>query len=87
MRDTQIPHLLNESSIPAVLHVFSNPQSLIMAIKNRIYHGTAVAHSATKYDHAMDMARDWQIYWSYLLTAEMLTNCSTKPRPKLAFLK
>ena len=33
------------------------------------------------------MARDGEIDLSYVPTAEMLTNCFTKPLPKPAFLK
>jgi len=82
---SQISHLLNELGIPTISHVFSNSQSLITSIKNRIYHGTAVAHIVTKYDLATDMARDGEIDWSYIWTAEMLTDCFTKPLPKRAF--
>ena len=34
-----------------------------------------------------DMARDGEIDLSYVPTAEMLTDCFTKPLPKPAFLK
>jgi len=59
---------------------------MIASIKNRIYRGTAVAHIATKYYLAADMARDGEIDLSYVLTTEMLANCFTKPHPKSAFL-
>jgi len=87
MRLTQILHLLNELSIPTIPHVFSDSQSLIVSIMNRIYRGTAVAHIVTKYYLAADMARDGEIDLSYVPTAEMLADCFTKPLPKLAFLK
>jgi hypothetical protein len=87
MRLTQISHLLNELGIPTIPHVFSDSQSLIASIKNRIYRGTAVAHIATKYYLAADMARDGEIDLSYVPTAEMLADCFTKPLPKPAFLK
>jgi hypothetical protein len=87
MRLTQISHLFNELGIPMIAHVFSDSQSLISSIKNRIYRGTAVAHIATKYYLAADMARDGEIDLSYVPTAEMLADCFTKPLPKPAFLK
>jgi len=87
MRLTQISHLLNELGIPTIPHVFSNSQSLIASIRNRIYRGTAVAHIATKYYLAADIARDREIDLSYVPTAGMLTNCFTKPLPKPTFLK
>ena len=87
MRLTQISHLLNELGIPTIPHVFSDSQSLIASIKNRIYRGTAVAHIATMYYLAADMARDGEIDLSYVPTAEMLTDWLTEPLPKPAFLK
>jgi len=60
MRLTQISHLMNELGIPTAPHVFSDSQSLIASIKNRIHRGTAVAHIATKYNLAADMAREWR---------------------------
>jgi hypothetical protein len=67
--------------------VFSDSQSLIASFKNGIYRRTPVAHITTKYYLAADMARDGEIDLSYVLTAEMLAHCFTKPLPKLAFLK
>jgi hypothetical protein len=87
MRLTQISHLLNELGIPTIPRVFSDSQSLIASIKNRIYRGTAVAHIATKYYLAADMGRDREINLSYVPTAETLADCFTKPLPKPAFLK
>jgi len=87
MRLTQISHLLNELGIPTVPHMFSESQSLIASNKNRIYRGTAVAHIATMYYLAADMARDGEIDFSYVPTAEMLADCFTKPLPNPAFLK
>jgi len=87
MRLTQISHLLNELGIPPIPHMFSHSQSPIMSIKNRISCRTAVAHIATKYYLAADMARDREIDLSYVPTAEMLADCFTKPLPKSAFLK
>jgi len=87
MRLTQISHLLNELGIQTIPHVFSDSQSLIASIKNRIYRGTAVAHIATKYYLAADMARDGEINLSYVPTVEMLADCFTKPLPKPTFLK
>jgi hypothetical protein len=84
---TQISHLLNELGIPTIPHVFSDSQSLIASIKNRIYRGTAVAHIATKYYLVADMARDGEIDLNYVPTPEMFTDCFTKPLPKPAFLK
>jgi hypothetical protein len=78
---------LNELGIPTIPHVFSDSQSLIASIKNRIYRGTAVAHIATKYYLAADMDRDGEIDLSYVPSAEMLADCFTKPLPKPAFLK
>jgi hypothetical protein len=87
MRLTQISHLLNELGIPTTPYVFSDSQSLMASIKNRIYCGTAVAHIATKYYLATDMARDGEIDLSHRPTAEMVSNCFTKPLAKPAFLK
>jgi len=87
MKLTQVSHLLNELGIPTIPHVFSDSQSLITSIKNRIYRGTAVAHIATKYYLAAVMARDGEIDLSCVPTAEMLADCYTKPLPKPAFLK
>jgi len=87
MRLTQISHLLNELGIPTITHVFSDSQSLIGTINNRIYLGTAVAHIATKYYLAADMARDGDIDLSYVPTAEMLADCFTQPLPKPAVMQ
>jgi hypothetical protein len=87
MVHTQISHLLNELGIPTIPHVFSDSQSLIASIKNRIYRGTAVAHIATKYYLAADRARDGEIDLNYVPTTEMFADCFTKPLPKPAFLK
>jgi hypothetical protein len=87
MRLTQVSHLLNELGIPTIPHVFPDSQSLIASIKNRIYGRTAVAHIATKYYLAADMARDGEIDLSYVPTTEMLADCFTKPLPKPSFLK
>jgi hypothetical protein len=84
---TQISNLLNELSIPTSRCIFANSQSLITSIKNTIYRGTAVAHVATKYYLAANMARDGEIDLSYVPTAEMLADCFTKPLPKPTFLK
>jgi len=48
MRPSQISHLLNELSIPTTHIVFSDSQSLIVSVRNRIYRGTGVALIATK---------------------------------------
>jgi hypothetical protein len=87
VRLAQISHLLNELGVPTIPHLFSHSQSLIVSIKNRIYRATAVAHIATKYYLAADMARDGEIDLSYVLTTEMLANCFTKPLQKPAFFK
>jgi hypothetical protein len=58
---TQISHLLNQLSIPTIPHVFSDSQSLIAIIQNRISRGTAVVHIATKYYVAADITRDGEI--------------------------
>jgi hypothetical protein len=87
MRLTQISHLLNELGILTIPHLISDSQSLILSIKDRIYCGTAVAHIATKYYLAADMARDGEIDLSYVPTTEMLADCFTKPLPKHAFLR
>jgi hypothetical protein len=84
---TQISHLLNELGIPTIPHMFTDSQSMIASIKNRSYRRTAVAHIATKYYLAADMARDGEIDLSYAPTAEMLTDCFTQPLPKPVFLK
>jgi hypothetical protein len=87
MRLTQISHLLNELCIPTIPHVFSDSLSLIASNKNRLDRRTAVAHIATNYYLAADMARDVQINMCYILTAEMLADCFTKPLPKPPFWK
>jgi len=87
MRLTQISHLLNKLGIPTIPHVFSDSQSLIASIKNRIYRETAVAHIATKYYLDADMARHGEIDLSYVPTAEMLADCFTNPLPKSPLLK
>jgi len=61
MRLTRISHLLNELGIPTIPHLFSDSQSLIVSIKNRIYRRSVVAHIATKYYVAAYMARDREI--------------------------
>jgi hypothetical protein len=86
-RLTQISHLFNKLGILTIAHVNSDSQSMIASIKKRIYRRTAVAHIATEYTLAADMARDGQIDLSYVPTAEMLADCFTKPLPKPAFLK
>jgi len=86
MRLTQISHLLRELGITMIPQVFSDSQSPIASIKNRIYRGAAVAHIATKYYLAAYLARDGEINVSYILTPEMLTDCFTKPLPQPAFL-
>jgi hypothetical protein len=48
IRLTQISHHFNEIVIPTIPHLFSNSQSVIASIKNRISRGTAVAHIPTK---------------------------------------
>ena len=87
VRLTQTSHRLHELGIPTIPHVFYDSQSLIASIKNRTYSGTAVAHSATKYYLAADMARDGEIHLSYMPTAEMLADCFTKSPPQPPFLK
>jgi hypothetical protein len=67
--------------------VFSDSQSLIATINNRIYRGTAVAHIATKYYLDAKMARDGEIDLSYVPTAEMLADSFTQQLPMPAFLK
>jgi hypothetical protein len=86
-RLTQILHLLNQLGTPTIPHVFSDSQSLIARIKNIIYRGTAVAHIATKYYVAADLASDREIKLSYVPTAEMLADCFTKPQLNPSFLK
>jgi hypothetical protein len=87
MRLTQISHLLNELGILTFPHGFSDSQSLMANINNRIYRGTTVAHIATKYYLAADMARDGEMDLSDVPSAEMLADCFTKPLPKPAFLQ
>ena len=87
MRLTQISHLLNKLGIPTIPHVFSDSQSLIASIKNSIYCRTTVPHIVTRYYLAADMARNGEIDLSYIPTAEMLTECFTKPLLKPAVLK
>jgi hypothetical protein len=87
IRLTQISHLLKVLGIPTIPHVFSDSQSPIASIKNWIYGRTPVAHIATKYHLAADMARDGEIDLSYVPTAEILADWFAKPLPKPAFLK
>jgi len=87
VRLTQILHHLTELGIWNITHVFSDSQSVSACIKLRIYCGTAVPHSATKYYLAADMAGAEEIDMCYLPTAVMLADCFTLPLPKLAFLK
>jgi len=87
MRLTPISHLLNQLSILIIPHMFSDSHTLIASIKNRIHNGTAVAHIATEYYLAADIARHGDIDFSYVPTAEMLASCFTKPLPRPAFLK
>jgi hypothetical protein len=79
--------ILNALGIPTIPHVLLGSRSLITSIKNRICRGTAVAHNATNYYLAADMARDGEIDMSYIPTAEMLADCLTKPLPKPAHSK
>jgi hypothetical protein len=87
MRLTQISHILNLLGIATIPHQFSDSQSLIVSITNRIYLGTAVANIATMYYLGADMVRAGEIDLSYVPTAEMHANCFTKPLMKLALLK
>jgi len=87
LRRKQILHHMNELGIPTMPHVFSDSESLIMSIQNRIHHRTAGAHIATRYYLSADIARDEQIDLSYIWTAEMLADCFTKPLRKPTFLK
>jgi len=87
MRLTQISHLVNKLGIPTIAHGISDSQSLIASIKNRIYRRTAVAHVATKYYLAAEMARDGKIDLSYVPTTEMLADYFTKPLLQPTFLK
>jgi hypothetical protein len=87
MRLTQISLVLIKIGIPTNPQVFADSQSLIASIKNTIYSGTTVAHIATNYYLAADMARDGEIDLSYIPTAEMLAGCFTKPLPKPDFMK
>jgi hypothetical protein len=84
---TQMSHVLNELGIPTIPHVFSDSQSLIVSIKNRISRGTAVARIATKYHLAADMARDGEIDLSNVPTAQILADSFTMPVPTPAILK
>jgi hypothetical protein len=87
MRLTQVSHLFNNLGIPTFPHVFSDSQSHIARIKNRIYHGAAVAYIPTKYYHAADIPRDGEVDLSYIPTAEILADCFTMPLPKPSILK
>jgi hypothetical protein len=87
MKLTQILHVLNEHGIPTIPQLISKSESWTATIKNRIYLGTVVAHAATKYCDADDMAKDRDSNLSYIPTAEILTDCFTKPLPKSTCLK
>jgi hypothetical protein len=78
---------LNELGIPTISHVFSNLQSLIASIKNRIYCLTTVAHIATIYYLAADMARCGEIELSYVPTAKMLADFFSKPLLRPSFFE
>jgi hypothetical protein len=67
--------------------MFSDLQSIISSIKNRVYCGTVVAHIATEYYLAADMARDREMDLGNVPTAEMLADCFTKPLLMPAFVK
>jgi hypothetical protein len=87
MRLTQTSHILNELGIATIPHQFSNSQSLIVSITNRIYLGTAVANIATMHYLGSDMVRAGEIDLSYVPTAEILADWFAKPLPKPTFLK
>jgi len=87
MRLTQCLHSLNELGIQTLTHMFSDSQSQITSIKSRIHCRPAVAHIATKYYLAADMARDGEMELSYIQTTEMLADRFTKPVLTNAFLK
>jgi len=67
--------------------MFSGAESQMARIIYRMYHGTAVAHFATKYTLAAVMARDRETQLSYIPTAEMLAHCFPKLLPKPAYMK
>jgi hypothetical protein len=87
MRLTQVSHLFNNLGIPTFPHVFSDSQSQIARIENRIYHGTAVAYIPTKYYHAADIPRDGEVDLSYIPTADILADYFTMTLPKPSILK
>jgi len=87
MKLTQISHLLNELGIPTGPHMFSDSQSPIASMKNRIYRRSAVAQITTKDYLAADMAYDGEIDLTYIPTAEMLVDYFWKPLPKPALIK
>jgi len=87
MRLTQISHLLTELNITTLPHVYSNSQSVIASVKNRIYCADAVAQIVTKFYLAAGMARNGGINLSYVRNAEMRADCFTKPLLKPAILK
>jgi hypothetical protein len=60
---------------------------MMVSIKTAIYRATAFAHIVTKHYLAADMARVGEIDFGYVPTAEMVTNCCTKPLQKPTFLK
>jgi hypothetical protein len=87
-RVTQISHLLTELGIPTISHMFSNSQDpLFASMQIRMYCRTAVAHIATKYYRAPDMAREGEINVSNVPKAEMLADCLTKPLLKPIYMK
>jgi len=87
MSRTLISHLWQELSILTIAHVFSDSQSLIASMNNRIYRANAVADIATMYYLVADRTRDGEIDLRYVPTAEMLADCFTEPLPKHSFLK
>jgi len=87
MRVSQMSHLLNELAILSTPPVFTNSQTLMASIRFRIYCWTALVHVETKYWLAADMARDEEINLCYVPTANMLTDCFTKPLPKSPWVR
>jgi RNase P subunit RPR2 len=82
--------LMEEIGIDIRPMVYTDSQSMLASVKNRIYRGTEVAHIATKFHLAADMVRENQFDMEYIATTEMLADALTKAlakRAKRAFLE
>lgn len=87
MRITHLMHLMEEIGIEIKPVVYTDSQSMLASVKNRIFRGTEVAHIATKFHLAADMVRENRVGMEYIPTTEMVADALTKALPKPAFLE